>query len=189
MWRDVDLMRLFSYDETVTAGRVDAFVKGMFFDDLKAILQEAGTPWPRRYVGFKDYTEAEFNAVATAAARAAFPHLPPRQALHRLGLLAFPTLKTSLIGKVVFGVLGNDVAATFRAAGKGFEISTSACKVELLELLSNRCVLDIRGVSLPIEGYQLGVFEGAIVACQHTPDRARVQLETEYAGQLEVSWR
>ncbi len=96
-----------------------AMVKGM---QLQALLDECkrkGRPLERRkYQSFLDYPGEEL--VLAQAAALVWPDEPAREGLRRLGRVVYPTLKSSLIGRVVFGAVGADVRLLWPLVSKGY---------------------------------------------------------------------
>src|SRR5689334_16994743 len=84
----------------------EATVKGMYVETLLTMLRRRGAPSPtdKRYFAFKDYPLRELMRLMVDAIGVLYPELSPREGMIALGRLAFPTLTSTTIGKVIFSV-------------------------------------------------------------------------------------
>lgn len=175
-------------DAVIAATPPDATVKGMYFNDIYGVLQAHQQPVPtKRYQAFGDYPQREYCAFAVDAAERCFAEYPVREGLRRLGQLAFPTLRSSLVGKVIFGVLGNDVAAVMRIANKAYSVSLSHAKAEVVETESNHIVVRFDALHTFFDSYHVGAFEGALVACE-AKGQVTIAKESDVSGYLRIDW-
>jgi uncharacterized protein (TIGR02265 family) len=144
-----------------------ATVKGFFFQRAQKELEQRGLPFDgtRRYTVFKDYPLAEYRDLLLLAAGKLHPQVPQREGLRRLGQLAYPTLADTMIGRVIFGVLGNDLTSVMKAAAKGYKVSMSPGSAEVLDVGARHAHVRLDDVYVFLDSYQVGVFEGAITAC------------------------
>jgi uncharacterized protein (TIGR02265 family) len=140
-----------------------ATVKGM---QLAAIVAEAKrrgvTLEGRRYVAFRDYPGEELLELLALAAARVWPDAPPREALRRIGRVAYPTLKASLVGRVVFGALGRDIEAVWRLVSKGYELSNNTGRATLLELTRSEAFVRLEGMYSWVDAWHVGILEGAV---------------------------
>ena len=141
-----------------------ATVKGM---QLQALLDECkrkGRPLERRkYQSFLDYP-GELVLVLAQAAALVWPDEPAREGLRRLGRVAYPTLKSSLIGRVVFGAVGADVRLLWPLVSKGYQLSASRGHAELLELEGREAVVRLKDIFSFLDAWHVGILEGAMLA-------------------------
>ena len=139
-------------------------VKGMFIKSLVDDVARAGVELDRpRYRAFKDYPLTELMEVELQAARLLYPNATTRSALRRFGWDAFPTLMSTMIGRVIFAPVGRDMAAVIRLATRGYRVSLSDCEVRVVDTGEDRCVeVHLGRIYNFADSYQVGVFEGAI---------------------------
>jgi len=159
-------------DAHIAATPADAEIRGMFF---QAYLDEAARrgvtlPARRTYTAFKMYSMREWQAFAVEAAQALYPQTTLRGALRKMGLSAYPTFADSIVGRVVFGVLGKDLSRIMRVASKGFEHSTNCARAEIVDAGADFARLRLLGVYGFVDSYNVGVFEGAITVCEKQGD-------------------
>ncbi len=167
----------------------DAKIKGMFVNDLLAhVAQAGGAPITnKRYVIFKDYPMREYIELAPQAAERAYPTLSMREGLRRIGRSAYPTLADTMIGKVIFGVLGKDLEAVMRLSTRGYAVSQSPGAAEVLEVVPGRARVRLTNLSAFVDSFQLGVFEGAILACGRTGE-VRARVESIATAEILATW-
>ncbi len=142
----------------------EAVLKGMYFNDLRKVMREAGHPSrnTQHYTLFKDYPQRDYFELLVEAAQTVYPDLPLARALREVGRSAYPTLASSTIGRVVFGVLGGNLQAIFRVAKKGYDVSMNLTEVKTLETSPHHAVVQLDRCFVFPHQYQVGVFEGAL---------------------------
>jgi uncharacterized protein (TIGR02265 family) len=165
----------------------------MSFSGILEALQEMGKPLPGppTYVGFKDYPEQEFVALLARAARESLGHLPPREALRRLGFYQLGKLKENLVFRVLFAGLWQtqSISAAAKIIPKAYA-AAAAAKHEEWTLKANeprRILLGMRNVWSFPESFQVGLMEGAL----HTfglSAQAGVRLTSLCDAELEFVW-
>jgi uncharacterized protein (TIGR02265 family) len=140
-----------------------ATVKGMQFTALVTECRRRGAVLEdRRYVAFRDYPGEEFLELLVLAAERAWPSVPVREGLRRLGHVAYPTLRDSLVGRVVFGAVGRDIESVWRLVSKGYELSNNSGHATLLEQTDEDVVLRLEGMYSFVEAWHVGIIEGAV---------------------------
>lgn len=166
-----------------------ATVKGMFVEPVQRGVRELGaTPvFDARIVGFKDYPMRRQMELLAQWAELAHPGAPLREGLRRIGRTAYTDLTTSLVGKVIFGVLGRDLAAITKLVSKGYAISGSPQRATLLEHAPNHARVRLDDVHF-VDSYQVGVFEGAVLACE-AEGTVLYRGISETSCEMFVSWR
>jgi uncharacterized protein (TIGR02265 family) len=166
-----------------------ASVRGMFFNSYVEQAKERGIRLDDvgAHAGFKYYPAREWQRFIVQVAQKFHPDLPLGGALRRVGLSAYPTFAESMVGRVVFGVLGKDLARIMRVAQKGFEHSLSSARVELLSADDHSARLYLAGVYGFFDTYTVGVFEGAIRVCEREGD-VHVRLIGHGEGEIFVRW-
>jgi uncharacterized protein (TIGR02265 family) len=168
----------------------EATVKGMYFASLLEEAQRRRTPLEVRWriVPFRDYPLRAFHELVLEAARAWWPGEPPREQLRRVGQLAFPAMQRSLVGKVMFGALGGDVGAMMRLSPKGWTVSLSHARVELVDSGARHVVLRFAGIYSWLDCYEPGILEGGLMAVGR-PGVVALRSRTLTEGDLYVAWR
>lgn len=183
-----DLRGALDVEATVARCPPEATTRGMFLADIVEALKQKNLPVPeKRYQAFGTYPQREFITVAADAARALHPDLPPKESLRRLGQMAYPTFAGTMIGKVMFGVLGKDVASVMRVSPKGYAASVSHGRAHLVDHGPRFVRVHLVDVYTYLESYQVGVFEGALIACE-TQGTVKVKLESPTSGDFLVEW-
>jgi len=150
-------------ERSVRALTPAATAKGLYF---RALLQEAQSfghflEGYGPYRDFKDYPVAEACRLLEEVGQRLYPDETLRQALRRLGWVIFPTLLSTMAGRVVFGALGNDMTAVVANAYRGFEVSIADGQCEVLRAEQGQGHLRVSGFHLFPDCFLVGVFEGA----------------------------
>jgi uncharacterized protein (TIGR02265 family) len=167
-----------------------ATVKGMVLDGVLKETARLGQTLPGRgpYVGYKDYALSEFLTLQVEASAKMFPGLSSREGLRRLGQGAYPALFQSMIGRVLFGVLGKNPETLVKVAPKGYAVTGNTGQVDVLEATTQGALLRFREFYGFLDSYHIGVLEGAITACGR---RGRVLFKPlgEIDGEMLCEWR
>lgn len=168
----------------------EATIKGMFVNDLLEHVAKGGgrAITDKRYVAFKDYPMREYLELAPRACEVAYPGVPPREALRRIGRSAYPTLASTMIGKVIFGVLGKDLEAVMKVAARGYAVAQSAGRADVIEVRPGRAMVKLTNIFTYVDAFQVGVFEGAILACDREGE-VRVKVESIGTATMLATWR
>lgn len=155
------------FEEELRSVPVSSTTKGMFLSDLLAQAARVGRPIPGRgpYVAFKDYADREHVGLLADVARAVFPNLPLRESLRRLGQGSYDALSSSLIGKVVFGVLGKDIHALTRLTPKAYSISGKGTVATIVDSGDDFSHVALEGQVALADCYHFGAFEGVLDFC------------------------
>ncbi len=164
--------------------------KGMFFSDYVKELSALGETWPKRYVAFKEYPVKELVGLVERLAQRRAPDKPLRETWHAISRNQYPALRASVVGKVLFGIVGNDPEAVLRLAARGYAVALSgAGPVSVIDVSHEHVRAELRGQSLPLEGWHSGVWAGALesLGCEMTS--VSVDLDDEFNGLIELRWR
>lgn len=135
--------------------------KGMFFEQLARAARKYRLVGDARYVAFRDYPLRDFMRLISDYGSAHFPGLPAREALRRVGWEAFPTLMSSVAGRVIFAFAGREVRSALRLAPDAYKHSLSHCSVRSRLSGPRQAVLEYRDVWNFPDCYQVGAVEGA----------------------------
>jgi uncharacterized protein (TIGR02265 family) len=166
-----------------------ATVKGMQLTALLEECQRRGAPIAgRRYTAFRDYPGEELLDLLVLAAGRAFPDVPCREGLRRLGHVAYPTLRESLVGRVVFGAVGADVMHVWGLVSKGYSVSGSTGKATLLELNEAEALLRLEGMYSFVDCWHVGIIEGAVEMYGFEAN-VMVKLTSPTSADLWVRWK
>jgi len=145
-------------------------VRGFVIAGMAQRFRERGLeiPGTRELVGFKSYPFAQLLHASMDGARLLDPkHL--RRGMREAGRMAFPATLDTMVGKVVFGALGKDAAAVFKAAGKAYEmVGTGSARA--VSVGPRHAHIDLQGLYAFPESYHVGVCEGVVLACGGLPD-------------------
>lgn len=146
-----------------------ATVKGVL---LRAIVERAARAGVQlenvdsRYVAFKNYPLHEYIQLLATTAESWRPARPPRETLKELGSLVFPTVKSSLVGKVFFSMFGNSAeegTGALRVIAQAYKLVTNHARAELLTIddQAGHAVVRLEDVWSFPDCYHLGILEGA----------------------------
>ncbi len=188
-FRPLNLTRPFDVSLSTQASQ-NVTIRGLFLSEYVSDLRELGVEWPTRIVPFKTYPATEVVNLVSKLAELKYKHYPVRQAWHDIAACQYPVLRESLVGRVIFGTLGDNIPSVMKVANKGYSVASPELgPVRTLEIEAKRVVVEFERQSMPIEGWHSGVFAGAIVAMKHEPTTLAVDLRDEFNGKLEVCWQ
>ena len=142
----------------------DATVKGMYVESLLSMLKRRGgeRPTDKRYLSFKDYPLHELMRLMIDAVGVLYPELAPRAGMIALGRLAYPTLVSTTVGKVIFSIAGNSWVRALNLVTKAYEVSIKPGKATVEDLTDTSARVELREIWNFADSYQVGVFEGAM---------------------------
>jgi uncharacterized protein (TIGR02265 family) len=174
----------------------DACCKGMFFGDLLSaarsvsehatveVMRELGS---RRYIAFKDYPLREHMKLSSRLVPRLFPAVPTREGMRRLGWLVYPLFKESLIGRVVFGVLGHDLDQVMKVGPRSFELSLTRGRAKAERLGEGHYRYHFEEIYGFLDSYYVGVLEG-VFRSHDVPCEVRIALRTPSDGAMDIRW-
>jgi uncharacterized protein (TIGR02265 family) len=164
--------------------------KGFYFRALHKELSDNGhhLTQPSSYRDFGDYSIAEAKDLLFACAERLYPTERHDEALRRIGWMIFPTLLSTIVGKVIFGSLGNDVRAALRYAGRGFEVSISEGRYEAVHIGEREADVTIRDFPLYPATFLVGVFEGALAHYGFADSRISVRVLSSRDVDMHLVW-
>ena len=167
-----------------------AVARGMFFGDIVDALKRRGLrpSTSKRYVAFSNYPQREFIEFAARSVELLHPDLPLREGLRRVGHLAYPTFRDTMIGRVMFGVLGDDIEAVMKIVPKGYDAALNVVQAKTLAVGRGYALFRFENLHTLFDSYQVGVMEGAILACGREGE-VRLKCESLSTGQALVTWR
>jgi uncharacterized protein (TIGR02265 family) len=142
----------------------DASVKGMYVESLFSMLTGKGSarPTDKRYLSFKDYPLRELMRLMVDATEVLYPEASPREGMMALGRLAFPTLVSTTVGKVIFSIAGNNWVRALNLVTKAYEVSIKPGTASVKDLTETSARIELREIWNFGDSYQVGVFEGAM---------------------------
>lgn len=149
-----------------------ATVKGMFLRTVADVAERRSGVRPGRsnYIPFRDYPEREALELCAKSASLAYPDVPPREGVRRLGQLVFPVFRESQVGSVMMS-LASDLVESLALIPRAYEVFRAGSSAEVLELAKGRAIIALRGVWIFPDVHELGVFEGIM---QHFEKSGRV---------------
>jgi uncharacterized protein (TIGR02265 family) len=139
-------------------------VKGFYLSALLRELASHGHHLTARstFRDFADYPLTTARELLDETAQRLYPHERKQEALRRIGWIIYPTLLSTMVGRVVFGSLGNDLPAVFRIAARGFEISLTRGSYEPVTITARSAHVRVRDFPLYPDSFLVGVFEGML---------------------------
>lgn len=141
-------------------------IRGMYLQSVVDLCAAAGRPLPPRpvYTALKDYPLVDHVRLVVEAARLAHPDVPVREGLRRIGRGTYDVMAATLIGRVVFGVLGKDIARVTRLVAKAYEISGRGMTASLVDAGEDWSHVRLEGHTCLVDSYHVGAFEGVLRA-------------------------
>lgn len=188
-FRSPDFSRPVDVDAELARFAEGDTIKGVILGNVSDQLKAAGHDAPK-FTAFRDYPFHDYIRLLIEASQLLFPDEPVREGLRRIGHGHYAAFVDTTIGRVIFGVLGRNMAAVLKASPKGYRYSTNCarCSVVGVDKTEQRAVLRLAGVPL-IDCLQVGVYEGGVRATGHDGE-VRVADDDEDDGLLlEVTWR
>ncbi len=166
----------------------DAQVKGLFFATARRVAQEHAGRAPGResYSALINYPPQELVTVLAECAALAFPDLPPREGLRRLGHVVFPAVRENAAGTFLFSVAGNTLASAIRLIGRAYALFSTA-RATLVANEANRALVELRNAWTFPDSYHLGILEGAM-RFYHANGEIRLANESYSGADLELRW-
>jgi uncharacterized protein (TIGR02265 family) len=167
-----------------------ATVKGFY---LRALVRELASnghhlTTHQSYREFSDYPVAAAHELLNECAERLYPQERKHEALRRVGWIIYPTLLSTMVGRVIFGSLGNDFPAVLRVASRGFEVSLSQGRYEAVHVGSNEARVQVRDFPLFPESFLVGVFEGALAHYGFVEGKVEVRVLSSMDVDLQLSW-
>ena len=172
----------------------DATCKGLYFHSMLDMM--AKLPKDRvadivverpRYLPFLDYPLREHMRLSFALVPRLFPGKPTRQAFREMGWKAFPDFSATMLGRVVFGVLGDDLQRAFESGPRAIAQSIKP-GLAVINTLGERHMrmeyYDIFGI---LDPYYIGVVEGMVRHYGFEPD-VRIHTMDIANAVLDVKW-
>ena len=141
-----------------------ATVTGMFLEPLLELARNKGYTLHAardRYVPFRVYPMREHATLLLETCARAFPRLPLRQALRKLGRAAPHALLRSTLGKITIGS-ARGVLDVLQAMARAYPLNVHPARVEVLESGAGRAVVRIEQLHYFLDSHHVGAFEGVL---------------------------
>jgi uncharacterized protein (TIGR02265 family) len=151
--------------------------------NLHAIAKVA----PRRYLPFLSYDYREYLRLLHAAAGVISPSIPRGEALRRLAWSTYDTFIGTPVGKIIFDMMGRDVAGVLSQASRGYSVSVNFGEVTSQTMGTRYVLVRYRNMPSFLETTQVGVIEGAVKHCGAEPD-VQIELMDLANADLHVRW-
>lgn len=189
-YRDLVWSAPFDLEAYINAIPAKGALKGMFFRDIEAQLQKNGKSMPNaaNYTAFKDYPLRDYMRVCYDTSRILFPGASPREGLRRLGWSIYDTFTRSMVGKVMIGVLNNNLVSIMKTMNKAASVGMNTGYIETLEAKEGMAVLFLRDVYF-IDTFQVGVLEGCLKATNKVDGKVRIHAVELTEAYLQVTWK
>jgi uncharacterized protein (TIGR02265 family) len=121
------------------------------------------------------------------SARLAYPRVPVREGMRRLGQLTYPRAASSTVGKIVFSAVGRNIGAAVRLLPRFYAAFGRKGSVTVSDVTDGGAFVQLRGFWDFPEAYQVGVFEGGITAFGRT-GTVRVESLSFCDADFEITW-
>jgi uncharacterized protein (TIGR02265 family) len=116
------------------------------------------------YHALLSYPGRELLEVLVEAATLAFPEVPLREGLRRLGHQVFPAVKGTAAGTFLFSVAGSNVRAALGLTSRAYALFGSHARAELSAVADDTVIVELRNVWSFPDCYHVGIFEGGVSA-------------------------
>lgn len=186
-FREPDLRAPLDVAGLIAAVPTQCTAKGMFFEQLARSARKHGVACEARYVAFRDYPLGAYMRLMADYGAARHPGVPVREALRRVGWEAFPTLMSSVAGRVIFAFAGRDVRSALRLAPDAYKHSLSHSSVRSLLNTAGQAVLEYRDVWNFPDSYHVGAIEGGCRAFGSEP-RVRLCVRSATSVDMLIRW-
>jgi len=140
-----------------------------------------------RFIPFRDYPLRQHMLLTLNAVRLLYPRIPSREGMRRLGWLAFPSMVDSMIGRVVFGVLGRNPDSVMGAGPRAVELSVRRGRAQARKVGNNHWRYSFWSIYGFLDTYYVGVVEGALKA-QGVVPRVRIAMSSLIDAEMDVMW-
>ena len=162
-------------------------LKGMQLQALVDECARGGHVVEKRFTAFREYSGEELVDLLVESASLCHPRVPRREGMRRLGHVAYPTLAQSMLGRVVFGLVGNDPKNLVALVSKGYMLSNSSGSAETLEVTESDAILRLQGIYSFIDAWHVGIIEGAFAAIGRDCT-VRIKLRSPTSADFLVAW-
>lgn len=196
LYIEPDWSRPLDVERTLAKVPDSAQVKGIFLDGVEKIVARDVEDGVKRlyqglvrdrYVAFKSYSRAEVMRVEVRSAELLFPELPLRDALRKAAQKVYPFFLESMVGRVLFGVLGNDVDTVIRLGPKGYRMVTNFGAVQAHHLGERHWRYHFQDYYSWLDCGDVGIVEGIILHYGFTP-KVRVGRVGQFDVWLDIQW-
>jgi len=157
---EIDWDKPLHIDEYRALVPLNGTVRGTQFAALASACAEIGNPFDASYNALKSYPGDAFLTVLVEAAQRLHQKVSLREGLRRLGYRAYPALKETLVGKIIFAAAGRDIGQTWKLATRGYQASSNTGGVELLESDSTHVIVRLTDIYSFIDAWHVGILEG-----------------------------
>jgi hypothetical protein len=174
----------------------NALDKGFFSNQFIEVIEQNNPTalpqylklYPEKFPAFRDVSLKISTRRFFETACLAFPELPPAEAMRRVARQIYPQILGTMLGKVIFAMLGKDIVSILRNGPRAFELFEKNGTRATFSLLShNHCRYDFEPSYNLIEATQVGIFEGAALYCGFATE-ITVQRTDWFCGSLECRW-
>ena len=172
-----------------------ASIKGMFAlstlyraKDRKRAQDESGLG-RMRIQPFSDVPYGPYLRLVFAIAEQLHPRLPRAEALRLFHHSYYETLSKSMVGRVMFGVLGKETNRVMLMGQRGYEVSVRFAGVTAESESSGHIRYLFSNYSSAImESCDVGVVEGALAFCGESAPTVRVRIDGPLRGAIDARW-
>jgi uncharacterized protein (TIGR02265 family) len=182
-------------DAIIASLPTDASIKGMFAlstleraKDRKRAQEESGLG-AMRIQPFSDVPYGPYLRLVFAIAEQLHPRLPRAEGLRLFHHSYYETLSKSMVGRVMFGVLGKETNRVLGMGPRGYEVSVRFARVISESQGSGHIRYNFENYPAAIiEACDAGVMEGALAFCGETQGVVRVRIDGPLSGALDARW-
>ena len=172
----------------------NATCKGLYFNTMLEMMsrlpkeQVADITLERtRYLPFLDYPLLEHMRLSFVVVPRLYPGLPTREAFRRMGWRAFPDFAGTMLGRVVFGMFGDDLGRAFEAGPKGVSQSVRPGMATVTTIAERHVRMEYYDIYGILDPYYIGVVEGMVRHFGFEPD-VRIHAIDIANAVLDVRW-
>ena len=176
-------------------------VRGVFFEGVSRVVAEAKGAGavaellvragvPARTVAFRAYPHRDFYKLYYLAARLLYPALPLTTSLRELARTFFPIFKSSLLGKTMSALMGDNPRTILSILAKAYNISVDgnehACEITGDREILWRCKVE------PVDWYPEtfgGIIEGTMATHRTAQCRVKMQERRPHLGMTHYTFK
>jgi uncharacterized protein (TIGR02265 family) len=165
-------------------------VKGFYLRALRKELSDNGhhLTTEASYREFGDYPISAAQELLRECTRRLYPSETRVEGLRRIGWIIYPTFLATMVGKVVFASVGNDIREVLRVAGRGFEISLSAGRYQAVRIGERDAYIAVRDFPLYPDSLLVGVIEGAFAHYGYAEAKVEPKVLSMTDVDYQLSW-
>jgi uncharacterized protein (TIGR02265 family) len=175
---------------TAPASSPGVTVKGFYLSAMVRELATHGHHLTSRasFRDFSDYSLTQAREILDETVLRLYPQERRGEGQRRVGWIIYPTLLSTMVGRVIFGSLGHDLGAVLGVLRRGFEVSISRGSYEPVEIRERDAHVRVRDFPLYPDTFLLGAFEGLLAHYDLADGKVEVKKQSATDVDFYLSW-